>query len=263
MSIAAMRSEVHGVDVHVGADRVRGLDDRCQIRGRAEQVRRTGNGDPPGAFVDELDHVLRWQLPGRRVERRQHVNGAGRFGSAPPRRDVGIVVEPGTDDPITGAQGRADRPRHGEGQRCHVGTEADAIRVGPEQLADARPCSVHQPLALLGRGERSAVGGGVAAGHPLAHRGDGRVDHLRAGRSVEARPVGAMPGKRWRSEPVIRDPERVSPATGVARNSDGVDGRKHWISPAGQVAWLLWPTAWRRARSARCCADRDRRPRFR
>ena len=106
----AMRCEVHGVDVDVGADRVRGLDDRRQIGCRAEQVRRSGNGDPLGALVDQLDHVAGRQLPGRRIERRQHVLGAGSVGRPSPWRDVGVVVEPGADDPIARAKRRRRLP---------------------------------------------------------------------------------------------------------------------------------------------------------
>ena len=110
-----------------------------------------------------------------------------------------------------GLQRRADRPRHGERQRRHVGAEADAVGVGPEELPDRGTCAVHQSLAFLGGGERSAVGCSVATGHPLAHRGDRRVDHLRAGRPVEPRPL--RPDAR---EPVPQrrhSPSRVFRAT--------------------------------------------------
>ena len=65
--------EVNGIDVDAGPDRVRGFDDRREVGRGAEQVRRSGDRDPLGVLVDEIDHVLCRQLPRRRIERRQHV----------------------------------------------------------------------------------------------------------------------------------------------------------------------------------------------
>ena len=205
-----MRCEVHGVDVHVGADRVRCLDDRRQIRCRSEQVRRTRHGDPLGSLVDQIDHVVRRQLPGRRIERRQHLLGTSSVSRPTPRSDVGIVVEPRADDPIAGTKGFADCSRDRERQRGHVGPEDDAVRIGAEELADRIARAIHQSLALLRCRERAAVCRGVATGHPVAHRRDGRVDHLRAGGPVEPRPLRPDAGK-----PVAQRPahfNRVFPA---------------------------------------------------
>ena len=68
MSIRRCGARCDRVDEHVGADGVRGVDDRRQIGGRAEQVRRAGQRDPLRALVDQVDHVARRQRarsPGR------------------------------------------------------------------------------------------------------------------------------------------------------------------------------------------------------
>ena len=184
-----MRSEVHGVDVDVRADRVSGLDDRCQIRRRAEQVRRAGQRDPLGVLIDQFDHIAGRQLPRLRIEGRQDVFGACIIGCPSPWSDVGVVVEPSADNAITRSQRRADRPRDREGQRRHVRTKADPVRVCSEELPDGGTRAVHQSLAFLGRRKGPAVGCGVAARHPLAHCRDRRVDHLRTGWPVEPRPL--------------------------------------------------------------------------
>ena len=64
---------------------------------------------------------------------------------------------------------------------------------GAQELPDCSARPIHQPLAFLRRGERPTVGSSVPAGHPLAHRRDRRVDHLRPGRSIEPRPLRPDP----------------------------------------------------------------------
>ena len=95
--------------------------------------------------------------------------------------------------PESGAEGVADRPGHRERQRRHVGAEHDTGGVGAEKLTDGVASAIHQSLAFLRGGERTAIGGGVAAGHPIGHCRDRRVDHLSAGRPVEPDPAVLEP----------------------------------------------------------------------
>ena len=148
--------------------------------------------------------LLGRQLPGRRVERCQHVLRAGSLGGAPPRRDVGVVVEACSDDPIARLQRRADRPRDGERQRRHVRAEADAGGVGAEQLADG------DRVRSINRWHSSAAANGppLAAVFPLAIHSLIAVMAesticVPAGPSKRAH-SGPIPGNRCRSDVIAR-----------------------------------------------------------
>ncbi len=111
---SAVGGKGHGIDEHPCADGVGGRDDRFQIGGGAEQVGGGGQGDPPGAFVDERDHVFGGQGAGHGVERGQDMLRAGALGGHVPRGDVGIVIQAGTDDAIARLQGDPHGPRERE-----------------------------------------------------------------------------------------------------------------------------------------------------
>ena len=110
--------------------------------------------------------------------------------------------------PTTRSPGRsvaADRTRDRERERRHVRAEADAGRVGAEQLPDDRPRA-----GRAARRTRSAAANGPppAAVLPLAihvdDRLDRRVDHLRAGGRVEARPAVGDAGEAVAQRRVTR-----------------------------------------------------------
>ena len=209
--------------------------------------------DAPGTVTHfvrssiEVDHVLRRQLPVCRIERCQHVLGTGRLGSTPPRGDVGVVVEPGADDPVARAQRRARPPvTRRTSAMVMFGPEADARRGRPRAAGRRSP-----ECGPSSRWHSSAAANGppLEAVLPLAIQAvmarDGRVDHLGAGRAVEARPLRAGPR-----------------GTGGEGSVNVMGGGISWSGQA--AAWLPWPDAWPCAPDrARCCAGRGRRPRCR
>ena len=177
---------------------VGGGHDRCQVGDRAEQVGRAGDGAPTRVRSSISSMTAAGSsIAGGRVERRQHVLGAGCLAGQPPRRDVGVVVEPRADDAVAGPQRRGDGPGEGQRQRRHVGAEA---RSPSGRAAEQR----RRPLARVRSSRASQASAAlneppVLALLPLAAQSaiavDRGVDHLRAGRTVEAGPAVADTGE--------------------------------------------------------------------
>ena len=186
-----------------------------------------GSGDPLGALVDQIDHVLGRQRAGGGVERGEHVLGAGGLAGVAPRRDVGVVVEPGADDPVAGAQRGADGPADRERERGHVRAEADAGGIGAEQTADHRPCPADELAGGLRRLEPAAAAGGGGAAHPRRGGLDGDVDHLGAGGGVEPGPAVGDAGETVADRGVrhARTAGAVGAGEGAGENGRDAGGR--------------------------------------
>ena len=165
---AAVRGQMHGVDEHPGADGVRRGDDRGEVGDRAEQVRRPGDGDPPGALVDEVDHGGRVEDAGRRVERGEHVLGAGLVAGQAPRGDVGVVVEPGADDSVAGPSVAATARVNANVRVVMFAPNTMPSGSAPSSSATRWRGSAPAAVAGVGGGERAAAVGVVAAGRPAA-----------------------------------------------------------------------------------------------
>ena len=201
-----------------------------------------GQRHPPRPLVDQLDHVLRRQLAGRRIERGEDVLRAGLLAGEAPRRDVGVVVEARADDAVARSQRRGHGPRHGERQRRHVRPEADARRVGAEQLPDDRSRPVEQRVAL----DR---GGEGAAARPQCCRSPSTPTRPRS----RCRPSACRPARR--SAPSRRRARGTGAgATGTTRASDAAAG------VVSRACRRPSPAASPRGRSARGGAGRGRRP---
>ena len=115
-------------------------------------------------------------------------DGARVFSDEHPGRDVGVVVEAGTDDLVAGPQVVADRAR----DREHVGgrgrAEHEAVGIGVQQPSHRLLGAGDELVAGVGGREGSVAVGVVAAALPGGGGLDRRVDHLGAGRAVEPGP---------------------------------------------------------------------------
>jgi hypothetical protein len=102
------------------------------------------------------------------------------------------VVEARADDFVAGreraARGAGEAHRH-----CgHARAEGDTARVAAEQRADRSARGRDELVGAVRGREQAAVVGVVARAHERGHRLDRGVDHLRAGRAVQARPAVAQ-----------------------------------------------------------------------
>jgi hypothetical protein len=141
--------------------------------------------------------------------------------------DVRVVVEPGAHDLVAGSELAADRRGEAHRQRGHARPEGDAARVAAQQPPDGLARGLDELVRRRGGPERAAVVGVVAAAHEAGHRIDGGVDHLRAGRAVEAGPAVAQAGEaladgreRGRGRPSASRAPR--PAAGAASRGERV-----------------------------------------
>jgi hypothetical protein len=184
-----VRGGGYGVDGDPRPGGVHGGDDRVELGHRAGRVRRRGHGDPARALREhgldrgggQRERVALGLGPAHR--------GAGALRRDHPRAHVGVVVEPRHDDLVAGRERAPDGGREAHRHRGHRRPEGDALRVGDQHPADRRAGLLD---ALVGRAcgrEGAAVVGAAAGAHPRGHRVDRAVDHLCAGRPVEARPA--------------------------------------------------------------------------
>ena len=86
----------------------------------------------------------------RSVELGEPDHCAALLGGEPPRREVGVVIEPGADDLVALRPLAGERTCERKVERRHVGAEDDAVRVRTEQPTDAVP----RVLDDAGRGAR-------------------------------------------------------------------------------------------------------------
>jgi hypothetical protein len=190
-----VRGGVHRVDVHARARRVRRGDDALEVGDGPDRVRRRGDGDPARALGQHRLDGPRGELERARLRIGEAHGRAGALGGDDPRPHVGVVVEPRADDLV------ARRPllRRGggeaHGQRRHARPEDDAVGLGTEQRRDRDARRLDELVGLVGGGERAVAVGAVAGAHPLGHRVDRDVDHLRSRRSVQPRPAVAQAGE--------------------------------------------------------------------
>jgi hypothetical protein len=180
-----MRGEVHGVDEDPRAGGVGRSRDGGHVRDRPEEVRRAGDRDPAGAVGETIGDRVDRQAAARHVELGEDDASAPVGGRHDPRRDVGVVVEPGADDLVAGAEVARDGAGERERERRHVGAEHDPRAAGAQQLGDRLPRPLHEPAGAHARSERTTDVGAVAVGEVGAHRFDGHVHHQRARRPVE------------------------------------------------------------------------------
>src|SRR5690349_12142724 len=104
------------------------------------------------------------------------------LGHGEPGGDVGIVIEAGDDDFISGLQLTADGARDGVGQRGHVRAKGDFVGAAVEEVA-------HGGAGVGNHGVSAAAGGVGSAGVGVIVAeivGDGVDDALRDLRSARA-----------------------------------------------------------------------------
>ncbi len=190
-----VRDEMDPVDQHPCTGRVGRVDDRREVGHRAQRVRRTGDRDPSRPWADARRDRVGIEASGGGVELRQPQDGTTVVGREAPRRDVGVVVEPGAHDLVTRRPVARERPREREVERGHVGAEDDALRIGAQQPAHAATRVVDHAGRRARRCEPPVPVRVVARAQEVGERVDRAVDHLGAGGSVEARPFGADAGE--------------------------------------------------------------------
>ena len=223
---------------------VGGVDDRRDVRDRPERVRRAGHGDPAGARPDPLDDRVDRQPAGLAVERGEHHRRAGVVGGEPPRRDVGVVLEPGADDLVARPERAPDAPGERQGERRHVGPNTMPPGSAPSSFATARARRRHhRPGGHARREPPAAVRVGAALRGSRASRVDRGVDHLGAGRTVEASPAVGQPREAIAHERTVAP--NALPTRGCRRPPIRSRGRR----PRRRTRW------WRRSttRSASRC----------
>ena len=184
-----VRGEVHRVDEHPGAGRVRGVDDRGDVGDRAERVRRPGDRDParPGPMRSTTASTVR-----RPVSRSNGVSSiVAPASSAASRHGVTLASWSSRVPTISspGASVRPTRPGERERERRHVGPEHDPAGVSAEQLADRRRARRRPSPRSPGSPRSCPPPFALAPAQVVAHRRDRGVDHLRARRTVEAGPA--------------------------------------------------------------------------
>ena len=132
----------NGLQVGDGAHGVGGVGDRHQPRTRRDLAFQVL--EVQGAVVDP--DVREAHADSLRLERQ-------------PGGHVGIMLEPGDHDLVTGAQLRSNRPAHGKGKGGHVGPEDDLVRRSVEEGRGglARPLD-HGVAALAGLEQAAVVG---------------------------------------------------------------------------------------------------------
>ena len=176
--------EVHPVDEEQRATVVHEAGDRGQVRSGADQVRRAGDGDEAGPRGQLRLHVLGAQLTGLAVEPDPADGRPDRLGRLHPRADVGVVVQPGDDDLVTGRPRLRQRPGQVVGQGGHAPPEDHPAGVGAHEVGHGRPGIEHDAVGAAGGGADVAAVGDVGQ----QGGGDRLTDHrrhLRATRAVE------------------------------------------------------------------------------
>ena len=194
---------MHAIDKDAGPGGVRSRDDGRKVRHGAERIRCPGDRNPLGKRADAIDDGGGIQPTGLEVEGCEHQPRAAVVGRELPRGDVGVVVEPGADDLITRFPIASECSRHCEREGGHVGAEDDPPGVRAEQSADRGARVVDEFGARRGRREVSVPVGAVTRAQELRHGVDRGVDHLRAGRPIEPRPIGTDARKSFTHE--VRD----------------------------------------------------------
>ena len=182
-----VRGEVHAVDEQQRARLVHHGRDAGEVGPGAEQVRRTGDRDEPGARGQHRRVELELRGLGVEVDpAHRHAEGVR---DPLPGPDVGVVVEPGDHDLVARLPGLGQGASEVEGQLGHRASEDHTPGVAAEQVRH-RGAGLDDDLL----GTAFGSGDGAPVGDATGHRGrDGVRDlagHLGAAGTVEVgRPV--------------------------------------------------------------------------
>ena len=134
----AVRGEVDGVDVRerarIAAERAQGGD----VVHRAGAVRCPAERGDPRAVGEQGGKCVGVDDADLRVDRDLAHGHAAILGRKQPRRDVGVVVEPGHQHLVARAQVAEERPRGVHRERRHVRAEHDLARLGAEEARRLR-----------------------------------------------------------------------------------------------------------------------------
>ncbi len=146
---------VHGVDDRDRADLAGARRGARHVADRAHRVGGVVERDHLGA--PGLDHALEGvpvQGAGRGVDRHlAHEDTA--LGEVEPRSAVGLVVDLGDEDLVTGLQFASDGLGEEEVQGRHVGPEGDLVGAAAEEVAQRLAGAGDHGVGLLGRREEA------------------------------------------------------------------------------------------------------------
>ena len=184
-----------GIDVRAGA----GISGECaqggDVRGGADDVRRGGEDDPPGAVGHDGGDVLGLENQRVPVGLGEAHGGARPLRCQHPGSNIAVVVEPGHDDLVTRAEGSADGRREPHRERGHRLAEDDAVRPGAEKFCAHVTRRPHERIGGRRLWEQAVRVGGVARPPPRGGGLDHVVDGLCAGRPIEPNPLVTEPGE--------------------------------------------------------------------
>ena len=192
----AVRAVVDGVRPRERADSVREVDDPRHIRRRADRIGGDREGDharPAGELRLEVVDVQREVV----VHARKTNDDAEVLREREPRRDVGIMVEPGADDLVSVPQRSPERASEQEVERRHALPEGDLARLALQEAAGGGVRALDQLDGVQARLVRRADVRVV-----LAQVARDRVDHLvRALRPAWSVEEGELPVQRRVARP--------------------------------------------------------------
>ena len=153
----AMRGIRHGIHVGQGADFMRPGDDLTDRVDRADRVAGIAHGDELRPRTKLGFEVLQVEGHVRQIDVGGLDGHAPVGGHRPPGGNVGLVVQGGDDDLVTGLQRRADGPTDVQGQGRHVVAELDLVgRCRAQEVGDGRMGLIGHRVTELARRERTA-----------------------------------------------------------------------------------------------------------
>ena len=188
-----MGAVVYGVDRGEGSRGVSEFDDDLDGIDRADGVRRIANGDELGALVNfrcEVGDVERAVFVVNLGPADSH---AAIFGHLQPRGNVGVVIETGDEDFVSGIEFTADGTGHRIRQARHVRSEDDFVGAAVQKVGHrATRLGNHGVGVTAGRVSSASVG--VIAAQVVGNGVDDALRNLRPARAVKERGRMAVDG---------------------------------------------------------------------
>ena len=162
---------------------MREADDLRHVIDRAYGIRGVAHRNQPGAPGDLAGQIVHVESAVVFVNP-SHANGHAALFEGAPRRNVGVVIKMGEHDFVPRAEFAPDGAAHGEGQRSHVGSEDDLVRVAAQEVRHGRTCARNHRVGVAA-GRVSATSVGVVAFQIIGDSVNHALWDLSSARTVE------------------------------------------------------------------------------